>query len=307
VTHHGPSQNGSSCPLRSRSPCGVRSHPSISPCSVLSASRRSTLRLPFGLPSLPPCGGRLRFGGLSSPNWRQIAPPVTRGQCPFAKSRCSPHVSSIHPQGAPPPSPTLPHVEPRQPRRDGPPEGDRHGNCRWHGARRRRLFALGAPNAGARTDRETRVGRVAHVGKAAASALGTAVGQSTLGPYAPALADPSQPAIIDHTGWTTPTRSSSRRTAATTSSHRAVTSRRTSPYARRRRSDNEARRPTHCPTFAHGRSGTARAPIASACYGRLREDSHIPGRLSGRWGLEEPLTFRLQATPGRGPPRCTSS
>jgi len=31
------------------------------PCSVLSASPRSALRLPFGLPSLLPCGARLRF------------------------------------------------------------------------------------------------------------------------------------------------------------------------------------------------------------------------------------------------------
>src|SRR5580658_9484543 len=45
-------------------------------------------------------------------------------------------------------------------------------------------FAPGAPNAGARTDTETRVGAAAHVGKAAASALATAVGQSTSGPYA---------------------------------------------------------------------------------------------------------------------------
>ena len=66
-THHGPSPVGSSRPLRSRSPCGARSLPSIPPCSVLSASPRSALRLPFGLPSLPPCGARLRFGGLSFP------------------------------------------------------------------------------------------------------------------------------------------------------------------------------------------------------------------------------------------------
>jgi hypothetical protein len=41
---------------------------SILPCSILSASPRSALRLPFGLPSLSPCGVRLRFGGLSFPN-----------------------------------------------------------------------------------------------------------------------------------------------------------------------------------------------------------------------------------------------
>jgi hypothetical protein len=63
VAHHGPSQVGSSCPLQSRSPCGARSLSSIPPCSVLSASPRSALRLPFGLPSLLPCGARLRFGG----------------------------------------------------------------------------------------------------------------------------------------------------------------------------------------------------------------------------------------------------
>lgn len=71
------------------------------------------------------------------------------------------------------------------------------------------LFAAGAPNAGAKTDREARVGRVAHVSKATAAALGAAVGQSALGLrssyYQPAaLADPSQPAIIDHTGWDEP-------------------------------------------------------------------------------------------------------
>ncbi len=59
---------GSSCPLRSRSPRGSRSLSSIPLCSVLSASPRSALRLPFGLPSLLPCGARLRFGGLLSPN-----------------------------------------------------------------------------------------------------------------------------------------------------------------------------------------------------------------------------------------------
>ena len=114
MTHHGPSQVGFSCPLRSRSPCGARSLPSIPPCSVLSASLRSALRLPFGLPSLPPCGARLRFGGLLSPNWRQIALHVTRGQWGFAKSRCSPHLSALHPQVAPPPSPVLPHGDARR-------------------------------------------------------------------------------------------------------------------------------------------------------------------------------------------------
>ena len=68
VTHHGPPQNGSSSPLRSRTPGGARSHPSIPPCSVLSASVRFALRLPFGLPSLPPFSVCLRFGGLLSPN-----------------------------------------------------------------------------------------------------------------------------------------------------------------------------------------------------------------------------------------------
>ena len=47
VTHHGPSQNGSSCPLRLRPPRGVRSRPSIPPCSVLSASLRFALRPPL--------------------------------------------------------------------------------------------------------------------------------------------------------------------------------------------------------------------------------------------------------------------
>ena len=111
MTHHGPSQIGSSCPLRSRPPCGVRSLPSIPPCSVLSASPRSALRLPFGLPSLAPFGARLRFGGLSSPNRRQVAPCVTQGQWTFAKSRRSPHLSSRHPQVTPPPSPVLPQSE----------------------------------------------------------------------------------------------------------------------------------------------------------------------------------------------------
>ena len=111
VTHHGPSSIEASGPLRSRSPCGARSHPSIPPCGVLSASRCSALRLPFGLPSLPPCGGRLRFGGLLSPNWRQIALPTALGQWRFAKSRRSPHLSSGHPQPSASPSPALPHAE----------------------------------------------------------------------------------------------------------------------------------------------------------------------------------------------------
>ena len=111
MTRHGPSQVGSSCPLRSRSPLGARSHPSIPPCSVLSASLRSALRLSFGLPSLPPFGARLRFGGLSSPNWGQIALQVTQGQYGFAKSRGCPHLSAVHPQLAPPPSPALPHAD----------------------------------------------------------------------------------------------------------------------------------------------------------------------------------------------------
>ena len=94
---------GSSCPLQSRSPCGARSLSSIPPCSVLSASPRSALRLPFGLPSLPPFGARLRFGGLLSPNWGQVAPRVTRGQWRFAKSRRSPHLSpTSSPSGAAP-------------------------------------------------------------------------------------------------------------------------------------------------------------------------------------------------------------
>ena len=102
---------GSSCPLRSRSPRGARSLSSIPLCSVLSASPRSALRLPFGLPSLLPCGARLRFGGLLSPNWHQVVPPVTPGQCLCAKSRRSPHLSLHHPQAVPIPSPVLPHVE----------------------------------------------------------------------------------------------------------------------------------------------------------------------------------------------------
>jgi hypothetical protein len=98
VTHHGPPQIGFSCPLRCASPCGARSRPSIPPCSVLSAYLRFALRLPLGLPSLAPFGTRLRFGGLSSPNSRKVAPRATQGQWTFAKSRCSPHLSSGHPQ-----------------------------------------------------------------------------------------------------------------------------------------------------------------------------------------------------------------
>jgi hypothetical protein len=61
VTHHGPPQIGFSCPLRCASPCGARFRPSIPPCSVLSAYLRFALRLPLGLPSLAPCGARLRL------------------------------------------------------------------------------------------------------------------------------------------------------------------------------------------------------------------------------------------------------
>jgi hypothetical protein len=111
VTHHGPSSLGFSCPLRSHSPRGACSPSSIPLCSVLSASPRSALRLHFGLPSLPPFGARLRFGGLLSPNWGQSAPAVIRGQCRFAKSICSPHLSPRHPQPAALPSPVLPHDE----------------------------------------------------------------------------------------------------------------------------------------------------------------------------------------------------
>jgi hypothetical protein len=98
VTHHGPPQIGFSCPLRCASPCGARSRPSIPPCSVLSASLQFALRLPLGLPSLAPFGARLRFGGLSSPNFRKVAPRATQGQWTFAKSRCSPHLFPGHPQ-----------------------------------------------------------------------------------------------------------------------------------------------------------------------------------------------------------------
>ena len=110
AAHHGPSQIGASNPLRSRSPCGTRSHPSILPCSILSASLRSAFRLPFGLPSLPPFGARLRFGGLSFPNSGQVALPLNQGQWSFAKSRRSPHLSLAHPQGVATPSPVFPHV-----------------------------------------------------------------------------------------------------------------------------------------------------------------------------------------------------
>ena len=137
ATHHGPSQVGSSCPLRSRSPRGARSLPSIPPCSVLSASPRSALRLPFGLPSLPPCGGRLRFGGLSSPNWRQVALPVRRGQCRFAKSRRSPHLSPSHPQAPAPPSPVLPHGVVRTTRMLRPMQLGPGGHTRVSGLARR--------------------------------------------------------------------------------------------------------------------------------------------------------------------------
>jgi len=43
-------------PCRHRSPCGSRLRPSILPCSILSATFGSALRLLFRLPSLPPCG-----------------------------------------------------------------------------------------------------------------------------------------------------------------------------------------------------------------------------------------------------------
>jgi hypothetical protein len=80
------------------------------------------------------------------------------------------------------------------------------------------LTTFNAPNAGARTDRVTReagvgVGHVAHVGKATsksqAPGLGTTAGQAALGVHTtysqPAsLANPSQPAIIDRTGWDEP-------------------------------------------------------------------------------------------------------
>ncbi len=71
------------------------------------------------------------------------------------------------------------------------------------------LFAVFAPSAGAKTDREARVEHLAHIGKATVPALGAATGPSALGLrssyYQPAaLANPSQPAIIDHTGWDEP-------------------------------------------------------------------------------------------------------
>ena len=211
MTHHGPSWYEASSPLRSRSPCGVRSHPSIPPCGVLSASRCSALRLPFGLPSLPPCGGRLRFGGLLSPNWRQIALPAALGQWPFAKSRRSPHLSSGHPQVPVSPSPVLPHAEPAT-----------------HAAPRRRgtvatgiaavvvavtlgvagVLSLHAPNAGARTARES--GGLAHLNRESAlvpasSTLGSAVGTTALGLRTsyyepPALSDPQNPGAVVNSG-----------------------------------------------------------------------------------------------------------
>jgi len=64
VPLHGPSRFGSFFPLRPRAPCGAQSRPSIRPCGFLSATFRAALRLSFRLPSLPPCGGRLGFGGL---------------------------------------------------------------------------------------------------------------------------------------------------------------------------------------------------------------------------------------------------
>ena len=72
--------------------------PSIEPCGCLSATFHSTLRLRFRPPIFPPCGGPSGSGGLSSPDWCNLAPPDSQGQSHFAKSRRSPHISTSHPQ-----------------------------------------------------------------------------------------------------------------------------------------------------------------------------------------------------------------
>ena len=210
MARHGPSQIGSSNPLRSRSPCGARSHPSILPCSILSASLRSALQLPIGLPSLPPFGARLRFGGLSFPNSGQVALPLNQGQWSFAKSRRSPHLSLAHPQGAATPSPVFPHgtTGAKRIEHTARPSCDRPHGCRGglvlvhvgggHGGdtrRRRRPH----PGAGAADESVTPLLR------SSAGALGTAAGDGALGlrtPYdePPAPADPAQPGVTINSG-----------------------------------------------------------------------------------------------------------
>ena len=70
------------------------------------------------------------------------------------------------------------------------------------------LFATTAPNAGARNAREDPVGRLAHLGRASAFKQASAPDSGATSPGVPAsvdeppaLADPDEPAIIDHTGW----------------------------------------------------------------------------------------------------------
>ena len=109
VTHHGQSQSdppahSGHAPLAGLAPFPRSRFAAFSrlPPFRLAASLRASLA--------PTFGARLRFGGLLSPNWTQVAPPVTRGQWRSAKSRRSPHVSSGHPQASPSQSPVLPHV-----------------------------------------------------------------------------------------------------------------------------------------------------------------------------------------------------
>ena len=130
MTSHGHSfQRGTSSTRRPGCPRGARHRPSIPPYDVLSATLCSSLRLPFGLPSLPPLGDRLRFGVLSIPNWKKVALLVTRGQWTFAKSRRSPHLSRGRPQYRAPPSPTHPQSDFIPSERElGPPEPGRGGS-----------------------------------------------------------------------------------------------------------------------------------------------------------------------------------
>jgi hypothetical protein len=288
MTHHGPSQIGFSCPLRSLPPCGARSLPSIPPCSVLSASLRSALRLPFELPSLPPFGARLRFGGLSSPNWQQVALPVTRGQWRFAKSRCSPHLSPRHPQLAPPPSPVLPHAE----RAPQPPARPHHRLAGGVVALALAgIVGLGVLSSGARAADESGVSPALYL---STGALGAAAGDSALGlriPYydPPRCPTRQRPGSRSTRGRTSPTRSCSSRAGATTSSPRRTRCRRTCPCSR-------------APSWVSGAPPATRSP------------SHRPGRRPGSRGRpmwpSSVTTTCCTSPPNSGasrPPRCASA
>ena len=103
--------SGSSCPLRSRSPCGARSR-SLDP-----ALRRSLGFLPFRLAaflraSLAPtlrCSLEVRRA-LVSELETGCASAQREVNGPFAKSRCSPHLSAGRPQITLSPSPVFPHA-----------------------------------------------------------------------------------------------------------------------------------------------------------------------------------------------------